>query len=369
MSKLNYDFSITLNKLVLELESFKDKKIALYGYGTMGKIAYSILKQSISVVIDQNAKFMPHDELMCDLILPSELHQYSYDIILVAILGREDEIIRYLIEKNGVSRSIIQEFHFLEKDQNSTDHSPENIQKWQLLKNKYYGKRCFIIGNGPSLNKHDLSSLQNEYTFGVNGIFYKTEEMGFKPTFYVVEDNHVIDDNLEKINEYECLYKFFPLEHKKKIKTTKNILYFDYECGFYNQNSPFYSKPRFSFDCSEYTYAGQTVTYTNLQIAYFLGFKEVYLIGMDFTYSVPTSTHIQGNTYISKEDDVNHFHPSYFGKGKKWHDPKLDRVALNFELANKVYNESGRKIYNLSIGGELNIFERKDWFSVVGKNN
>lgn len=354
-----------LNSWIAELESFKNRKIALYGYGVAGRIAYSILKQSVSVVVDQNAKFIPHDELACDLVLPSELHGYAYDTILIAILGREDDIIRYLVEEKGIARSTIQTLHFLETDHTIIEHSLENTQKWQALKDKYHGKRCFIIGNGPSLNHHDLSLLHNEYTFGVNGIFYKTDEMGFKPTFYVVEDSHVINDNLSKINHYECSYKFFPFAEHEKIIKADSTLFFNYECGFYNQNSPFFSKPRFSFDCSEYIYAGQTVTYTNLQIAYFLGFSEVYLIGMDFSYAIPPSTHIQGNTYISNEDDVNHFHPSYFGQGKKWHDPKLDKVALNFELARKIYEESGRKIYNASIGGKLEIFERKDWLSMM----
>ena len=51
---------------------------------------------------------------------------------------------------------------------------------------KYASKRCFIIGNGPSLNQHDLKLLSNEYTFGVNSLFYKSNETGFMPTFYVV---------------------------------------------------------------------------------------------------------------------------------------------------------------------------------------
>ncbi len=86
------------------------------------------------------------------------------------------------------------------------------------FKNKYSGKRCFIVGNGPSLNKLDLKKLDGEYTFAVNGIFYKTEEMGFVPTFYMVEDGHVIDDNLERINSYRPkIHRFFPTEYKNMI--------------------------------------------------------------------------------------------------------------------------------------------------------
>ncbi|RXJ66669.1 hypothetical protein CRV08_12345 [Halarcobacter ebronensis] len=242
----------------------------------------------------------------------------------------------------------------------------EDKKKWTQLKDKYAGKRCFIIGNGPSLNKHDLTLLAKEYTFGVNGIFYKTEECGFKPTFYVVEDNHVIDDNLETINIYNCEYKFFPTRDKSKILETSNTLFFEYEMGFFNENNKYFCKPRFSFDCEDKIFAGQTVTYTNIQLAYYMGFSEIYLIGVDFNYQVPKSTTIEGDTYISNENDPNHFHPDYFGKGKKWHDPKLDRVALNYSLAEKVFRLNNKKIYDATIGGKLDIFEKVDWFSIKG---
>ena len=41
-------------------------------------------------------------------------------------------------------------------------------RKLRRLKDKYKGERCFILGNGPSLAKTDLSLLRNEYTFGLN---------------------------------------------------------------------------------------------------------------------------------------------------------------------------------------------------------
>ncbi len=239
--------------------------------------------------------------------------------------------------------------------------SKEECNLLSALKNRFKGKRCFIIGNGPSLNKCDLSLLQNEYTFGVNGIFYKTDEMGFVPTFYMVEDGHVVDDNLEQINDYDCKYKFFPSLYKSKIQNTDNTFFFAADLGFYRGDHPSFCKPRFSKDASNVVYAGQSVTYMNMQLAYYLGFTKVYLIGMDFSYKIRESDEARGATLISNEDDVNHFHPDYFGKGKKWHDPKVERVGLNYEFAKKVYEENGKKIYNATIGGKLEIFKRASY--------
>lgn len=237
--------------------------------------------------------------------------------------------------------------------------------KIKALKDKFKGERCFIIGNGPSLNKLDLSKLKSEYSFGVNGIFYKTDEMGFKPTFFVVEDKHVMADNIDRINLYEVDYKFFPNIYKNQVTDFKNVILFNMDVGFYIEKSKFYEKSRFSKDCSKVLYCGQSVTFLNLQLAYYLGFSEVYLIGMDFEYKIRESdVSIKGGVLESTEDDENHFHPDYFGKGKKWHDPKLNNVLQSYELHKEIYEADNRKIVNATAGGKLELFERKDFDSL-----
>lgn len=239
--------------------------------------------------------------------------------------------------------------------------------KIQNLKDTFEGKRCVIIGNGPSLNKCDLSLLKNEYTFGVNGIFYKTHNSGFRPSFYMVEDGHVIDDNLSEINNYEIKYKFFPSLYREKIISSDSNYFFSADLGFYRSNHPHYESPRFSKEFSETAYCGQSVTYLNMQLAYYLGFTEVYLIGMDFSYQIRKSDEKRGQTLISNEDDVNHFHPDYFGKGKKWHDPKVHNVKKCYEYAKEVFLNSNRNIYNASVGGKLEVFPRVNYDDVFGK--
>jgi len=235
------------------------------------------------------------------------------------------------------------------------------------LRDKYKGKRCFIVGNGPSLNKCDLSLLKNEFTFAVNGIFYKTDEVGYRPTFYMVEDNHVVADNLKRINSYKCPYKFFPANYKNLIIPDETTIFIPADLGFYRENHPYYCIPRFSKDVENVIYTGQSVTIMQLQMAYHLGFTEVYLIGMDFSYALPESTKVEGCNYTSQEDDVNHFHPDYFGKGKKWHDPQLDRVLMNYKKCKEEFEADGRKIYNATIGGKLELFERADYNQLFKK--
>ena len=240
----------------------------------------------------------------------------------------------------------------------------EHAERIRTFRDKHKGQRCFIIGNGPSLNKADLTLIRDEITFGVNGIFYKTDELGFRPTYYMAEDNHVVNDNIKRINLYECTYKFFPNKYKSVIKPADNVVFLPADWGFYREYHPYFCKPRFSKSVADIIYVGQSVTYLNMQLAYYMGFEKVYLIGMDFSYALPKSTIVEGVNYTSRDDDPNHFHPDYFGKGKKWHDPKLDRVAICYEYAKKVYEENGRKIYNATIEGRLEIFSRVDYYSL-----
>lgn len=227
--------------------------------------------------------------------------------------------------------------------------------------NRFQGQRCFIIGNGPSLNRHDLSLLENEYSFGVNSFYYKTRESGFRPTFYVVEDSSVMKENIEEIRAYEAPFKFFPTIYRKLHPKGPNTFFFEMNRGFYEKTSPNYAVPRFSTDATKVLYCGQSVTYINLQLAYFMGFTEVFLIGMDFDYVIPDSHKRTGDVLLSDTDDPNHFHKDYFGAGKTWKDPKLDRVLMNYRMADLAYSAVGRKIYNATIGGKLEVFDRVDY--------
>ncbi len=234
------------------------------------------------------------------------------------------------------------------------------------FKGLHTGERVVIIGNGPSLNDLDLSLLRGTPTIGVNGIFYAADRLPEPLSYYVVEDTLVVRDNLERIRSYEAGHRFFPSIYREMIGEGANTSFFMMNRGFYAPESPAFCIPRFSTDPAQRIYSGQSVTTMNLQLAYYMGFEEVILIGMDFSYTVPESSQIDGIHITSMEDDPNHFHPDYFGKGKVWKDPKLDRVLANYALAKQMFEADGRRIVNATPGGNLQLFDRvpfEDLFS------
>lgn len=245
-----------------------------------------------------------------------------------------------------------------------TAHRYANREKLAAMRNKHAGEKCFIIGNGPSLNDLDLTKIGNTPAIGVNGIFYKCEEVDWWPRYYTVEDSSVMKENLERIVAFPAEEKFFPSIYNRFHPHDENVNFFVMNRGFYEAKSPNFGVPRFSTDFAQRAYCGQTVTYINMQLAFHMGFTEVYLIGMDFSYVIPKEFEKQGDMIVSTGDDPNHFHKDYFGKGKSWKDPKLEMVLLNYKMAKLAYEAAGRKIYNATVGGQLELFERVDYDTI-----
>lgn len=242
------------------------------------------------------------------------------------------------------------------------DLDAEYRPRLRALRERFKGsKRCFLIGNGPSLNVTDLAMLKNEVTFAVNGFFLKAGDLDWKPTFYVVEDHLVAEDRAKWINEFKGPIKFFPSYLGYMFEKSDDTI-------FYNHR-PRKSYPHgfdFSLEADKITYTGCTVTFSMMQLAAYLGFEEIYLIGVDASYEIPKDAQ-EGKDYSvgvldMKSDDTNHFDPDYFGKGFRWHDPQVEKMVEAYAEARKVLEEqTNQRIYNAGIGGKLEVFERRSF--------
>lgn len=226
------------------------------------------------------------------------------------------------------------------------------------LKNKFAGKRCFIIGNGPSLNTQNLNLLKDDFTFVTNSFFLKFDELSFRPTFYLVEDHLVAEDNHREINNLENIQKFIPYDLSHILKYTPNTIFLNFKRAYYLKQSSF---PQFSTDAEKKVFWGGTVTYLAIELAAHMGFEEIYLIGVDLSYSIPKDALIKGSVITSQSDDPNHFNSSYFGKGKRWHLPRVDRMQIAFSYAYKTLKKQNIKLINATNGGNLQDIPRVNY--------
>lgn len=232
------------------------------------------------------------------------------------------------------------------------------------LRNQYKNHRCFIMGNGPSLNVTPLEKLQDEYVWGSNRCYLIFNKISWRPSFYTAVDTRVVPDNAEEINnlihQNQNTLFFFPLHFRlNKIINSDRNTYWYRERPIDDNNLPF---GHFSTEIQEYVRSVRTVTIAALQIAVFLGFNPIYLIGCDTNYVIPSTTLFedpQKDSLIStSNNDPNHFSEHYFGAGKKYHQPHPDRMIFNYLQAKKVCDSLGVKVFNATVGGKLEVFQR-----------
>lgn len=219
------------------------------------------------------------------------------------------------------------------------------------LKRKYREKRCFVLANGPSLMDCDFGKLKNEITIASNAQYLIWDKMGFIPTFLTVEDRLVAEDRATELNSIKSTIKIFPFDLKHLLIKDEMTIYINFIRNYK-------SFPKFSENFGKLVYWGGTVSFLNLQLAYFLGCNPIYLIGFDHDYKVPDKSKINNYVITSEEDDINHIHPNYFGRGFRWHDPNVNRMEQSYIIAKKFFDEKGIEVLNATQGGKLEAFNR-----------
>jgi hypothetical protein len=85
-----------------------------------------------------------------------------------------------------------------------------------------------------------------------------------------------------------------------------------------------------------------------------MGFSQIFLIGVDHNFKAPGNPN---EKQFLQGGDQNHFDPNYFGN-KEWHLPDLEASELSYHLAKFFFNRDGRKIYDATVDGKLNIFPK-----------
>lgn len=211
--------------------------------------------------------------------------------------------------------------------------------KLETYRNFYADKRCFVVGTGPSLKIEDLDTLRqnNEICFSVNNIFRSFTNTKWRPDYYVVTDYEFLADG-EKLKNVSKPVKF--ISDCCQLFWEKNLD--DSIIKFHTQYEWFQDrKPKFSDDFSRRSYLGGTVVFACLQLAVYMGFTEIYLLGIDCNYLKGS----YGNYFYQQdvEDNLDH---------------RVDHMISAYLSAKDYADAHGIKIMNATRGGELEVFER-----------
>ena len=215
----------------------------------------------------------------------------------------------------------------------------------KALKGKYEGKRCFIICTGPSLTIKDLEKIQGEYTFGMNSICLLADKTTFRPTFYGCNDLGVYKKLKSDIEQY-CgnqieVFVSDRIKRHGEIKREwhvfpENVAYHTYDRWF---KQDFWCK--FSGDCYRTVYGMHSITHSLIQLAVYMGFKKIYLLGADCSFPKGQQIHFQD-----------------YGVPDTTIDTARERNIAGYEEVKKQMNKYGFKVFNATRGGSLEVFER-----------
>ena len=208
------------------------------------------------------------------------------------------------------------------------------------MNNRHKGETALVIGNGPSLKDVSLELLNKYPSFGTNRIYLVD---GFTPDYYVAVNNLVIEQFYPDIRKLES-EKFIKAFYTRHIIGDAHKLHSS-------------SIPAFSIKANELIYEGHSVTYVCLQLAYWMGFTTVLMVGVDHRFEFDGQPN---ELKVAVGKDVNHFHPDYFGDGVRWHNPDLVMSEKAYKMAKIVFDAEGRKIINLTPGSALDVFEKGD---------
>lgn len=227
----------------------------------------------------------------------------------------------------------------------------ENDKLLKNLHNIHTGKRAFLLGNGPSLNLNDINLLKNEITFASNKIYLIYDQTDWRPTYLTVCDDLVAQNINHELKTLKGSTKIFGAGVSSRFDFGHDIIFV---------NWPTTSGDK-EWNPIQGMRAGHSVVNLDIKLAYWMGIRELYVIGLDFSFQVPKKTtgeQVFGNDVIVSEGEVNHFHPEYRKPGEKWTVPQLDIQREEFIAARKFLESKNGKIYNASRSSKLDVWDK-----------
>lgn len=168
------------------------------------------------------------------------------------------------------------------------------------LKGRFSGKRCWIIGNGPSIRRQDLTLLRDELTFVVNRFIHHEQAEAINPSFYVIVDpkfgagswgEDFVEQVERRLPDVEMIVGFdgdrflhdraLLQGHRRHIILPNQLFCFGY---------------RTPIDLTRGIPGMDNVTKSAISTAVYMGFQEINLLGVDGNgLLLPQGSHFYGH--------------------------------------------------------------------------
>jgi hypothetical protein len=240
----------------------------------------------------------------------------------------------------------------------------------EVFRNRHKGRRCFIIGNGPSIRHQDLSPLQDDITFVMNGFWKHDIVNQWQPTYFFFSDTVLFDRSEPSKKFFEDLRRvihtstFFAPLTQRSVIIEEDLLPLE-PTRFYAPLGRFIHdlETEESFDLTRKVPDVLNVAHLALLGAIFMGCSPIYLMGMDYDWL----SHVGTKDFYFFPGLTLTNHPNAAGKLHAY-DAEMDslvKVWLGYRKLKSFAERKDIKIYNATHGGYLDVFERVPYESLV----
>jgi len=213
------------------------------------------------------------------------------------------------------------------------------------------GQSCVLVCNGPSLNRMDLRFLADHTVIALNKIHLGLDRFGFEPDYLVAVNPRVVEQSALDIASLPAI-KFIGERAAGHLSESEDVFHV-----------PILGPPvMFSHNICEGLREGGTVTHAALQIAFYMGFQEVVIIGMDHRFTFEGGPH---EARLMEGADPNHFSPDYF-RDQVWDNPDLVRSEASYNAARNAFEADDRRIIDATLDGACTVFDKADYRAHFG---
>jgi len=240
----------------------------------------------------------------------------------------------------------------------------------RLILNRELGRlegsreRCFIIGNGPSLRRQDLSLLRQETVFVVNSFFLHPDYSKINPAFHCVVDPGFFADTPSALSSLRHLESVAPkttrflfLSDAERV-LRRHGLFQDRKVHVLLHSEQACDEGKVLGDLSRPISGMNNVVISCLLVACYIGFRRVYLLGCD-------------HDWLATPGQLNHFYgadPYHDDFPELSYEDLLEMTLQMFRGYRHVRDYArlrGIQIFNATPGGFLDVFPRADFESLV----
>lgn len=217
------------------------------------------------------------------------------------------------------------------------------------LRGSQPGVTGYVVCNGPSINRTDLSVIGDAPYILMNRGYLLQDRIGRRPTAICASDELVLRQFGDEILRQNSML-FLPKSASEVFARREDVAYLAWDWRW-----------QFADDLRLTTHHGYTITFWALQVAHHLGWGKVIIVGLDHSFT--NAGNNAGVSSISGGGDANHFDPDYFPAGSAVYQPVPTANEYSYILGRSAFESSGRRIVDCTPGGACQVFQKGDLIS------